>query len=309
MQPVNRITFGPVPSRRLGRSLGINNITPKNCSYSCVYCQLGGTIDVQVGRKSFLTFSELVSDVLERIKEAEQCGAGIDYLTFVPDGEPTLDANLGKEISLLRESGIRIAVITNASLIWREDVRSDLMEADWVSLKVDSVTESVWRRINRPEPSLNLDRILKGAVLFSERFPGILTTETMLVSGLNDSREELERIGPSVSHISIPTSPPSEEWAVPPDESVLADAYNIFKEHLSKVELLVGFEGTDFTITGDPVGDILAIASVHPIRKDAMEVILERTGLSWETVEILKGRDELKEVEYKGFLYYMKKFR
>ena len=128
------LTFGPVPSRRLGRSLGINNIPPKVCTYSCVYCQLGSTIKMRIKRQNFFKPSEIQKEIKKKIEKVHEVGENIDYLTFVPDGEPTLDINLSREIDLLKPLGIKIAVITNASLIWREDVRNELIKADWVSL-------------------------------------------------------------------------------------------------------------------------------------------------------------------------------
>jgi wyosine [tRNA(Phe)-imidazoG37] synthetase (radical SAM superfamily) len=133
------IAFGPVPSRRLGRSLGINNILPKICTYSCVYCQLGRTLKMQVQRQAFYEPGEIWSAVSDKVEKVRETGEAIDYMAFVPDGEPTLDINLGREIELLKRLSLPVAVITNASLIWRQDVRTDLMAADWVSLKVDAV--------------------------------------------------------------------------------------------------------------------------------------------------------------------------
>ena len=148
------IAFGPVPSRRFGQSLGINNIPPKICTYSCIYCQLGRTNNQIVQREYFYKPKEINHTVKDKIKEAKERGETIDYLTFVPDGEPTLDINLGKEIELLKTLDIRIAVITNASLLWRKDVRDELRKADWISLKIDAVSQSIWHRTNRPHGSL-----------------------------------------------------------------------------------------------------------------------------------------------------------
>jgi wyosine [tRNA(Phe)-imidazoG37] synthetase (radical SAM superfamily) len=190
----NAVTFGPVPSRRLGQSLGINNIPPKICSYSCVYCQLGRTPTMQTERGDFYHPEQIFENVRERVKDAERAGGVIDFLSFVPDGEPTLDRNLGREIELIRELGVEIAVITNASLVWRKDVRDDLADADWVSLKVDAVRDDVWRRVDRPHGRLRLSRILDGMLEFAESFSGRLVTETMLVEGVNDSDELLEEL-------------------------------------------------------------------------------------------------------------------
>jgi len=111
------IAFGPVPSRRLGRSLGINNIPPKICTYSCIYCQLGRTIKMQVEREGFYEPEQILDSVRDKVERARESEESIDYLTFVPDGEPTLDVNLGCEIELLEPLGLKTAVITNGSLI------------------------------------------------------------------------------------------------------------------------------------------------------------------------------------------------
>jgi wyosine [tRNA(Phe)-imidazoG37] synthetase (radical SAM superfamily) len=182
-----RLTFGPVPSRRLGRSLGINNIPPKVCSYSCVYCQLGPTRTTEIVPRVFYPPDHVVEEVSKYLTRLRADKVQVDYLTFVPDGEPLLDAHLGETIQCLRPPGIPIAVISNASLIWREDVRQTLAMADWVSLKVDAVDEMLWRRINRPNPSLDHRAILDGLLSFAGEYEGKLVTESMLLSDLNDS--------------------------------------------------------------------------------------------------------------------------
>jgi wyosine [tRNA(Phe)-imidazoG37] synthetase (radical SAM superfamily) len=185
------ITFGPVPSRRLGRSLGINNIPPKACSYSCVYCQVGPTRDPEITPRALYAPQEILRSVAERLEALAQRGERVDWLTFVPDGEPTLDANLGEAIDRLRAFGIPIAVISNASLAWRDDVRAALAKADWLSLKVDATDPAVWRQVNRPCPALSLDAILDGIARLASDYRGTLTTETMLVAGVNDTAESV----------------------------------------------------------------------------------------------------------------------
>jgi len=156
------LTFGSVPSRRLGRSLGINNIPPKTCTYSCVYCQIGKTSNMQVQPLVFYPPSQIFNEVQEKVEKSREKGESIDYLTFVPDGEPTLDINLSKEIKLIKSLGIKIAVISNSSLIDQKQVRENLKEVDLVSLKVDSVEEKIWRRVNHPHRKLYLKSILEG---------------------------------------------------------------------------------------------------------------------------------------------------
>jgi len=310
------IAFGPVPSRRLGRSLGINNIPPKICTYACVYCQLGRTLKMRVERDAFYEPEEILQDVRGKVEKARVAGEAIDYLTFVPDGEPTLDINLGREIELLRPLGIKIAIITNSSLIWCEDVREELMKADWVSLKMDSVQEETWRKVNRPHGTLQMDSILDGALQFASQFEGELTTETMLVRGVNDDDDQirdvarfLARLEPAAAYLAIPTRPPAEEWVHPPAEDVINRAYQLLSDTVDHVEYLVGYEGNAFAFTGHVEEDLLSITSVHPMREDAVDEFLARAGADWAVVHRLVGQDRLVETEYGGHRFYLRKLR
>jgi len=311
---VNSIIYGPVPSRRLGHSLGINNIPPKICSYSCVYCQLGNTVNMQVERETFYEPSEIVQSVKEKVKQVRKKGEPINYLTFVPDGEPTLDVNLGKEIELLNSLDIKIAVIANASLIWREDVRQDLQKADWVSLKVDAVSKEIWRRINGPQKSLNLEVILDGMLKFADTFKGELTTESMLIQGINDDSGEIKRIAsflaelkPAKAYLAVPTRPPAKRTINAANEQAINMAYQILKERLSNVEYLIGYEGNAFAFTGNVEDDLLSITSVHPMREEAVIELLKKADADWKVVEKLIEDGSLTEVEYQGRKFYMRK--
>ncbi len=310
------IAFGPVPSRRLGKSLGINNIPPKICSYSCIYCQLGRTNNMQINREKFYKPEEITHAVANKVKKARERGESIDYLTFVPDGEPTIDINLGKEIGLLRSLslGIKIAVITNSSLIWKEDVRDDLHKADWVSLKIDAVSQGIWQRIDRPHGSLKLDKILEGISEFSRTFNSNLATETMLVQDVNNDTEELEQVAdfiaglnPKKSYISIPTRPPAEKWVKPVTEYEINKAYQIFKERGIDAEYLIGYEGNAFAFTGNVEENLLSITSVHPMRKDGVNKLLAKAKADWSIIEKLIKEDKLVEVKYKDKKFYMRR--
>jgi len=308
--------FGPVPSRRLGRSLGINNIPPKTCSYSCVYCQLGRTSQLIANRQAFYKPKEIFKEVKRKVDETISRNENINYLTFVPDGEPTLDINLGKEISLLRQIGIPIAVLTNASLLWREDVKEDLLEADLVSLKVDCVNQALLMKINRPHKSLSLDKILDGIVDFAEAFRGTIISETMLIDMI-EYDDELRKIAVFLgeldklekAYIAVPTRPPTEKWVRPAKEETLNLAYQIFSERLGdeRVEYLIGYEGNAFAFTGNVKEDLLAITAVHPMRKEAVEEFLKKANAEWRVVEELLHENLLVELDYEGKLYYMRK--
>ena len=308
------IAFGPVPSRRLGHSLGINNIPPKICTYSCVYCQLGRTKKMQAERRIFYNPNKILRAVQDKVKKVKETGVPIDYLTFVPDGEPTLDINLEYEIDLLKFLGIKIAVITNGSLIWREDVREALMKADWVSLKIDTAQEEFWRRINRPCGTLRFSSIQRGMFEFARTYRGELVTETMLVETVNDSENSLSniadvlaRLRPDRAYLSIPTRPPAEEWAQPPPEEIINQAYHILDERIDQVEYLIGYEGNDFAFTGNAEEDLLSITAVHPMREEAVSDFLTRAGTNWSVVDRLIDRGQLIETKYKRRKFYMRR--
>ncbi len=308
------ITFGPVPSRRLGRSLGINNIPAKICSYSCAYCQVGRTLQMEVVRHPYYSPQEIYDEVADKVDRSKDRGLAIDYLTFVPDGEPTLDINLGQEIDMLRTLGIKIAVISNASLIWDLNVQKELAKADWICLKVDAADERIWRRMDRPSRSLVHEAILQGIMEFATDFRGVLVTESMLLSGINDDEksiektaEFLEKVDPAIAYISAPIRPPAEKWAEMPSEQSINRAYQIFCTKVKHVELLVGYEGDSFDLTGNVESDILSIAAVHPMRDAAVRKILQRSNESWEVVERLIDQGKLVKTEYQGNTFYLRR--
>lgn len=306
--------FGPVPSRRLGRSLGINNIPPKVCSYSCAYCQVGRTVQMHCDRRAFFGSASVAAAVRNRVDAARRAREPIDYLTFVPDGEPTLDMGLDATIRLLRPLGIPIAVITNGSLLSRSDVRSVLLSADHVSLKVDAVRTETWRRVNRPHRRLDLAAILDGMSEFASRFEGTLTTETMLVDDVNDGEDELRAtarfvglLNPTVAYLSVPTRPPAEPWVHIPREAALARAYEVFRAWHPRVELLLGYEGDAFSATGDPAEDLMSITAVHPMRESAVRRLLDHSDASWGVVSELVEGGKLTEVRYGPHRYYLRR--
>ena len=310
------LVFGPVPSRRLGRSLGINNIPPKECTYACVYCQLGNTIKLEVERRKFYSTEELVTAVEKQLESLDNKSNKIDYLTIVPDGEPTLDLLLFENIKALKKFGIKIAVITNSSLLGNSEVRKGLLEADWVSVKIDTVNENTWHKIDRPHGKLKLTSILEGVKLFSEEYKNYLVTETMLVKGFNDSIDELKStskfisgLNPDVAYIAIPTRPPAEEFVVSPDEERINNAYQIFNSVGINAELITGYEGNEFSATGNLAEDILNITAVHPMRKDAVDELIQRNSGNWKDIEYLVDSGKLIKSEFEGNIFYLRNLK
>jgi len=307
------IAFGPVPSRRLGRSLGINTIPPKHCPYSCIYCQVGRTSQLGLDRRVFYDPETILADVNRQLEKIDE---PVDFLTIVPDGEPTLDLHLGLIIERLRTTHLPVAVISNASLIDQADVQHDLARADWVSLKVDAVNEEFWKKLNRPNRHLDLSRILKGIEEFAHSFKGTLVTESMLIEGVNDDPTQirdlaryLAGLAPSKAYLSIPTRPPAEQGVKSPSEEVVNRAYQILAETVPWVEYLVGYEGNIFASTGNIREDLLRVSAVHPLREEAVRELLSRNKAEWESVEKLLQREELAEVEYSGHKYYTRRWR
>lgn len=308
------IAFGPVPSRRLGRSLGINNIPAKICTYSCAYCQVGRTVQMAVERRPYYSPQEIFDEVREKVDGLQSQGSAVDYLTFVPDGEPTLDINLGRAIDMLKSLGIRIAVISNASLLWDEGVRRDLAVADWVSIKVDTVDDRVWRRMDRPHRALRHEAILQGIQDFSKEFKGTLASESMLLSGINDDERSilataqfLEGIDPETAYISVPIRPPPERWVEMPSAESMNLACQIFSSRLRRVELLAGYEGDSFDSTDDPEKGLLAIAAVHPMREEAALKFLQQGRAGLDVLQRLIAQGELIKTEYQGHIFYLRR--
>jgi wyosine [tRNA(Phe)-imidazoG37] synthetase (radical SAM superfamily) len=308
------IAFGPVPSRRLGRSLGINNIPPKHCSYGCRYCQVGPTHDKLIVPRTFYNTIQIVDAVNEKVAQSREHSEAIDYLTFVPDGEPTLDSQLAESIAALRPLGIPIAVISNASLLWREEVRHALALADWVSVKVDSVDETIWQRINRPHPELTINQVLEGIKQFAEGFSGTLVSETMLLAGINDREKAVENVAAFLqqlplhcAYLAVPTRPTADAAAHGPDEAVLTRAYQQLTAKLPRVEMLIGYEGDAFAASGDIAADILSISAVHPLRESALNELLRRNHSDWSQVQLLLDSGQLTEVRYEGERFYTRR--
>lgn len=308
--------FGPVPSRRLGYSLGINHIPPKHCSYSCVYCQLGRTTNCAIRRENFYPLDALLDQVRQAIAESASQGQTIDYLSLVPDGEPALDLNLGDLIRELKTFRIPVAVISNSSLLTSVDVQEALHEADWVSLKVDSVISEDWEKIDRPYRQLDLKSILEAILKFRKKYSGILVTETMLVSGLNDQAQSIHELSsflhelqPLCAYLSLPIRPPAENWVKPPTQSALRSIMRRLLQTNPFVIPLFEHEGNDFVSSGDLRENILSITAVHPIRETALRKLVHQSDADWAIVENLLEKQELTETPYAGEVFYRKNLR
>jgi len=311
---MENLIFGPVPSRRLGRSIGVNNIPHKVCSYSCAYCQIGKADKMQIERQEFYPPDAIV-DQVERKLYCLNAKDLPDYITIVPDGEPTLDIHLGELIVKLKTFGISVAVITNGSLIDNKSVQAELMLADYISIKIDTVNHATWRRINKPHKDLNLSSILKAFSEFSKNFSGKLVTESMLLKDVNDFDEELEALAQflqdirtDIAYIAIPTRPPAFEGTFPADETAVTLAYEIFSRHNLKAELLTGYEGNAFSSSGNFADDMLSITAVHPMRRDAVMQLLAKSNASENDLNQLIENGSIKIINFNNQDYFLRRF-
>ena len=262
--------FGPVPSRRLGASLGIDLIPYKICSYDCVYCQLGRTTNKTVERKEYTQRNSVITELKSFLSSLESPGRAIDYITFSGSGEPTLNSAIGVLIGEFKSiTSIPAAVLTNASLLYQEDVRDELRKADVVIPSLDAVTEEVFQKVNRPHPSLTVEEVIDGIKEFSNSFDGETWLEIMLVKGINDGQDEIERMAEVVADMNLARiqlntviRPPAEKFAI----SLDADEMRQIKEKLGeKAEVVAHFDRKKEKIyKGDVENEILAMLHCRP---------------------------------------------
>jgi wyosine [tRNA(Phe)-imidazoG37] synthetase (radical SAM superfamily) len=303
-----RFVFGPLPSRRLGQSLGVDPLPSKAkvCNWNCVYCQLGRTVPLANERRDYYPREEIFAEVREAL--AEQKPGAVDWVTLVGSGETTLHSGIGWLIRRIKGvTAIPVAVITNGSLLHLQEVRTDLIAADAVLSSLDAGNPRLYRRINRPGPDLSYERLLEGLSAFRKEYGGRLWIEVMLMKGINDSLTDLEeiagvlqRICPDQVHISVPSRPPAEPEVSIPDEDCLRRASEILGAHSQVIRPPAGaFDLSGHKSTADAV---LAIISRHPMAEAELRKSLEHwaPGQVEEALRQLAACGEAQIVERHG---------
>ena len=233
-----RHLYGPVPSRRLGGSLGIDLVPHKICTYDCIYCQIGKTTKKTLTRKEYVPVKEITEEVERFLKEG---AASIDYLSLTGSGEPTLHSQIRSVIEGIKAiTSIPVAVITNGSLLYEEEVRQDLLRADLVLPSLDAVSPEVFRKINRPRKGFSVDKVIEGLVEFRNVYKGQIWLEILFCKDVNDDKEELfgmrkaiDRIRPDRIHLNTVVRPPSEKWAIPLNQKEMEEMRVFFGEKAS----------------------------------------------------------------------------
>ncbi|WP_129410071.1 radical SAM protein [Marinitoga lauensis] len=304
--------FGPVPSRRLGNSLGINLTPLKTCNYSCVYCQLGKTTNFTNERKEYIPTEEIIEELNETITKTQ---IPIDYITFVGDGEPTLHSGIGEIIKWIREKygdKYKIAVVTNGSLFYLEEVRKDLKNVDVILPSIDAPDEKKYKLINRPIMKIEYKKVLEGLKMFVKEFKGKVWIEIMLIKGLNDSREDIDKIAeiiksidpiPEKVFINVPVRPPVEKWVRIPEQKSILYALKTIPNSSS-----IAFrEEGEFDISrySNSYEAILDITLKHPLRIEQAKKIISEFNENTEIV-VNKLIKALKIVEYDNEKYLIK---
>lgn len=305
-----KYVYGPVPSRRLGRSLGIDPIPSKICNYQCIYCQLGKTTNFTNIRKNYLPKNEIITEMKEAIK---QNTGNFDYITFVGSGEPTLYKDLKDLILNAKDlSNKPICVITNGGLMYNKQVRDALMIADVVLPSLDAGDEKSFIRINRPHPSIKFNSVVQGFIDFKKSFSGKFWIEIMIMKGINDSKEELlkikkklELIMPERIDINVPIRPPAENWVKIPDKSIISVLNEVFGEYnnINFPEIgKFGFYSTNFET------EVLSIIERHPMRQEQILGTFSSKDLNHDQIlkrlRQLELQNKIEKITYLNKIYW-----
>ena len=299
--------FGPVPSRRLGLSLGVDLIPRKTCSYDCLYCQVGKTTCLSVEPQVFAPLEEVIRELKQTLARTTP-----DVVTFSGSGEPTLHSGIGEAIAFVKEwSNLRAAVLTNASLLWREEVRKRILDADVIMPTLSTVNEETYRQIHRPHPDLVLPRVIDGLKSLRKVYRGELAVEVVLLAGFNDSPGELEGlkkalvdIHPDKIQLNTVVRPPADGRALSLDREKMDEVKSFLGE---KAEIIAFVPSRQGGRTCESLSvAVTEMAGRRPVR--AVDVG-HSLGVSIEEAEsLIKGmvvKGDLRSQVHRGETYYV----
>lgn len=299
--------YGPVPSRRLGFSLGIDILPKKTCTLDCIYCQLGPTSDKTLQRKEYFSVEEILAQIKRKLSSEQR----IDYLTFSGSGEPTLNTHLGKLIREIKKmTSLPVVVLTNGTLLSEKEVRTALKAADLVVPSLDAATQEIFEKINRPCPPLKIEEIIEGLQAFRQEYEGSLWLEIMLVKDVNDSpshiqklKEAADRIKPDKIQLNTVIRPPAEKSAraLSPDE-----LESIKKEFGERCEIIAEFDKKSFAASQENLEEaILGLIQRRPVTISDIS-----SSLGTHSNEVIKYLDfllkdgKIRSVTHKGLKYF-----
>ena len=308
----DKVVYGPVPSRRLGRSLGVDLVPYKICSYDCVYCQIGRTPMPTIERISYIPADKVVSDVLERLDQ----GVSPDYITLGGSGEPTLNTDIREIIERIKKATtVPVTVLTNGSMLMFPEVRADLKFADVVLPSFDAANPEVFQRINRPCLEIEFEKMAEGMVQFRKEYPGQIWIEIFLVEGVNTADEDIEqfrfwmnRIRPDKIHLNTAVRPTAESDVSRPEDATLMRARDMLGE---RAEIVVPYQGAGAGTRGSALReDLIRLLSRRPCTLADIA-----SGLNSHAHEVLKyleplvNAGDVEMVRQNGETYYQKKYQ
>jgi len=299
--------YGPVPSRRLGLSLGVDIIPFKVCSLDCVYCQLGPTTQKTVEPKDYFSEQEIISQIKKRIESSSR----IDYITFSGSGEPTLNAKIRDLIRKIKKiTDIPVAVLTNSTLLSRKDVRDALKQADLVVPSLDGATQEVFENTNRPHSSLKIEKIIEGLKQFRKEFNRDLWLEIILVKGMNDSeshikslKKAIHEIKPDKVQLNTVIRPPSEKFAKPLTKKEMEKIRDFIGNNC---EIVAHFHKKGLTPEEENLKDIiLDMIRRRPVTiEDISESLGTHKNEVLKYIDMLERENKIKAVSYENKDYY-----
>ena len=305
-----KYVYGPVPSRRLGNSLGIDPLPLKTCNYQCIYCQLGKTNNFTNIRKNYFPKKDILTEIEKAIKLNKN---KFDYITFVGSGEPTLYKDLKDLIIRAKELSEKpICVITNGSLLYEKEVQNALISSDVVLPSLDAGDETSFIKTNRPHPSISFDNLIQGFIDFRKIFEGKFWIELMLMKGINDTKEELlkikeklDLIKPDRIDINVPIRPPVEKWVKIPDKNIISLLNAIFGDYTN---IFFPEEGTFKIYSSNFEKEVLSILKRHPMRQNQIIETFSSSGFSKDVVisnlKKLKSENKIKEISYNKQIFW-----
>lgn len=302
--------YGPIPSRRLGQSLGIDLVPFKTCNWNCVYCQLGRSVPLTNQRQAYVPREDVLAEI-QHVLDTSASGE-IDWITFAGSGEPTLHSDIGwliRQVKML--TNCPVAVITNGSLLHLSEVRHELAAADAVMPTLNAGNVSMYRRICRPWAILTFDRLREGLIAFRRKYDGLLWVEVVLIKGLNDSTEELQslatvlqQIKPDQIHINLPLRPPSEAWVQPPNKDALQQAIAILGDVAHVIPPTT--ESLHLVDKTSVVKTIIDVIKRHPMCEDELIYSLGQCSLEQieQTLEALAESGQAQVVNRDGSRFW-----
>lgn len=307
--------YGPVPSRRLGRSLGVDLLPAKICSYNCVYCQLGNVRATTVKRRAYRTADKIMEQLMQRLAD----DIAVDCITLAGSGEPTLNSDIGRVIKEIKaRTALPVVVLTNGSLLWDPKVRDALMPADIVIPSLDAHNAELFKTINRSHAAIDFNRMVDGMITFAGEFPGELWLEIFIMEGINDSLQDAEaflslvkKIGPDKIYVNTAVRPPAEDFVKPVSDERIAEFHNILDGRPQQDVCFTGARSdappadSDGKTADSVAKDVYVTIARRPV---TLEDIVAGMGLPKDRVnaglDTLLAEKKIEKVDKDGRIYY-----